>query len=228
MGSWLDAETRERCFTPAYCDLLQEHLEHCEGQSPARRWMAAAGFHIRVLWLVAQCLRLRSGAARRSPAKKGDKIMTLIWQDIRYAARGLRKSPGFSIIAVLTLALGIGANTAIFSVVDTVLLRPLQFRDPDRLVALWETDRADGNQPWRVAPANYRDWREQADVFEDVAAFGAYTATLTGQGEPAQLKGGVVSANYFSVLGVQPVLGRTFQPSDQATGEAVAVIGYGL
>lgn len=154
--------------------------------------------------------------------------MSRFLQDVRYGARGLLRSPGFAGVAVLTLALGIGANTAVFSVVDAVLLRPLPFHEPARLVAAWETDKTDGNQPRRVTPANYKDWRDQVDAFEGLAAFGSYETTLTGRGEPANLRGGIVTANYFSVLGVNPVAGRDFQPSDETKSDPVALLGYGV
>ena len=104
--------------------------------------------------------------------------MNTLLQDLRYGARMLLKNPGVTAIAVITLALGIGANTAIFSVVDTVALRPLPYKNPDRLVSLWENVPARGR--WRVTPANFFDWKKQNTVFENLAAFGSGTLTLTG------------------------------------------------
>src|SRR6185436_16892525 len=104
-----------------------------------------------------------------------------IWQDVRYGARVLLKNPGVTAVAVVTLALGIGANTAIFSVVDTVMLRPLPYKNPDRLVALWENVPTHGQ--WRTTPANFFDWKKQNTVFEDVVAFGNNSLALTGDGE---------------------------------------------
>ena len=112
-------------------------------------------------------------------------------QDLRYAFRMLLKHPLVTAIAVITLALGIGANTAIFSVVNAVLLNPLPYKQPDRLVALWEN--VPGHGRWRTSPANFFDWKKQNTVFDDVAAFGASTLTLTGIGEPEQLVGCRVS-----------------------------------
>src|SRR5262245_46699740 len=106
-------------------------------------------------------------------------------KDLRYGIRGLLKRPGFTIVATVTLALGIGANTAIFSVVNGVILRPLPYKEPDRLVSLWEKVPSYGQ--WRVSPANYFDWKKQNTVFEDVSAFSASTLTLTGSGDPEQL-----------------------------------------
>src|SRR5690349_14212023 len=148
-------------------------------------------------------------------------------KDIRYGVRMLTKNPGVSIIAILTLALGIGANTAIFSVVSAVLLQPLPYQNPDRLVSLWENVPEHGR--WRVAPATYFDWKKQNTVFEDVVAFGGSTATLTGDGDPEQLSGTAVTPGYFEVVGVQPLLGRAFVPEEYQTGkDQVVILGYGL
>ena len=144
--------------------------------------------------------------------------MQTLWQDIRYGLRVLWKSKGFTVVAVVTLALGIGANTAIFSVVDAVLLRPLSYREPDRLVALWENVPAKGGT-WRVAPANFLDWKKQNQVFEETAAFSASGFNLTGGGEPEQIRGVRVSSGYFGVLGVDPALGRAFSPEEYEPGK---------
>src|SRR5690349_5062844 len=148
-------------------------------------------------------------------------------KDLRYGLRMLAKNPGVSIIAVLTLALGIGANTAIFSVVSAVLLQPLPYQNPDRLVSLWENVPEHGR--WRAAPANFFDWKKQNTVFTDVAAYGASTLTLTGDGDPEQLSGTAVTAGYFEVVGVQPMLGRTFVADEYQLGkDRVVILGYGL
>jgi putative ABC transport system permease protein len=131
------------------------------------------------------------------------------------------------VIAVLTLALGIGANTAIFSVVSAVLLNPLPYKDPDRLVSIWENVPTHGR--WRAAPANFLDWKKQNTAFEDVVAFGGATATLTGDGDPEQLSGTAVTPGYFEVVGVQPALGRTFQPEEYQLGrDRVVILGHAL
>jgi len=148
-------------------------------------------------------------------------------KDLRYGLRMLTKNPGVSAIAVLTLALGIGANTAIFSVVSAVLLNPLPYRDPDRLVSIWENVPEHGR--WRAAPANFLDWKKQATSFEDVAAFGGATATLTGDGDPEQLSGTSVTPGYFEVVGMQPALGRVFQPEEYQLGkDQVVILGHNL
>lgn len=127
--------------------------------------------------------------------------METVVKDFHYGIRGLLKRPGFTAVAVITLALGIGANTAIFSVVNAVLLRPQPYKDPDRVVSLWENVPNYGQ--WRVTPANFLDWKKQNTVFEDVAAFGSSTLTLTGEGDPEQLLGTRASEGYFAVVGVE-------------------------
>jgi putative ABC transport system permease protein len=147
--------------------------------------------------------------------------------DLLQGLRFLARRPGFTAVASLTLALGIGANSAIFSVVNAVLLRPLPLSDPDRLMAVWETVPERG--PFRVAPANYFDWRRENRSFEGLAAFGAATVGLSDEvGEPEQLLGAHVSANYFSVLGVEPVLGRSFLPEEERRDSQIVLLGHGV
>src|SRR5215213_10106864 len=122
--------------------------------------------------------------------------MRTLWQDIRYGVRLLLKRPGFTLIAVLTLALGIGANTAIFSVVNAVVLRPLPYANPDSLVMIWET--MPGNDKRWVAPGNFIDWRKQAQAFEQIAGYSNANLNLTGDGEPERLTGAAVTANVFA------------------------------
>jgi len=145
--------------------------------------------------------------------------MDTLLRDIRYAARTLLKSPGFTAVAVVTLGLGIGANTAIFSVVDSVLLRPLPYRAPDRLVMLWENHPQDGAPRSPFAPANYSDLRTQTGSFERLGAIYPYsTVNLTGAGEPEQLRLLRVSGDLFPTLGVAAQLGRTLSPEDDRPG----------
>src|SRR5688500_1469658 len=134
-------------------------------------------------------------------------------QDLRYAIRMLRKTPGFTLVAVLTLALGIGANTAIFTVVNALLLRPLPYGDPGRLVMVWQDFRARGGpaDEW-ASPGNYVDWSRERSLFDGVAAIGGWRPILAGGAEPEPIPGEQVTHEYFDVLGVRPVLGRTFQP----------------
>ncbi len=144
-------------------------------------------------------------------------------QDLRYGLRMMRRSPGFAAVAVLTLALGIGANTAIFSVINAVLLRPLPYRDPARLVTVLH----DGWKP--VAPANFLDWREQSGAFESMAAAQLWSLTMTGRDRPEQLEVLQTSAEIFHVLGVDAALGRTFAAGEDQPGrEHVVVLSHGF
>ena len=148
-------------------------------------------------------------------------------QDLRSGLRQLRKSPGFTAIAVITLALGIGANTAIFSVVNGVLLRPLAFRDADRLVRVWHTPPQKsfpGIPRFTVSAANYIDWQSQNHVFEQMAIVSYHGFTLTGVDKPEQLDGSAVSAEFFSMLGVQPMQGRLFSQDEDQPGHANVVL----
>ena len=155
--------------------------------------------------------------------------MQTILQDIRYGLRGLWKRPGFTAVAVITLALGIGANAAIFSVVNAVLLRPLQFRDPERLAILWEDASFVGFPRNTPAPANYVDWKNQAQSFEDVAATHESSLNLTGDGEPERVETRRITHNFFSLLGVQPLIGRGFLPEeDRPNANNVVVLSYPL
>jgi putative ABC transport system permease protein len=151
-------------------------------------------------------------------------------QDLRYAARMLLKSPGFTLVAVLTLALGIGANTAIFTVVNALLLRPLPYAEPDRLVMVWQDFRARGGpaDEW-ASPGNYTDWSREKTLFENVAAIGGWRPTLTGGAEPEPIPGEQVSYEYFDVLRVRPALGRGFRADDDVpNAPRVAVLSDAL
>ena len=147
-----------------------------------------------------------------------------LWQDIRYALRMLRKSPGFTAVAVLTLALGIGANTAIFSVVYAVLLRPLPFADPGQLVRVFDSNPHDQVEFDGLSYVDFEECRKQNHAFTDMAANQAHELTLTGAGEPSVLATNVVTPEIFSVLGVKPLAGRTFLPEDGERGAAPVVI----
>ncbi len=156
-------------------------------------------------------------------------MLETIWQDLKYAARVIRKSPGFAFFAITVLALGIAANTAIFSIADAVLLRPLPYRDAGRLVMVWEDGSSYGFPQDTPAPGNFSDWSTRNHVFVDVAAYSWDDLNLTGDGHPEQLTGDEVSANLFSVLGVSPMLGRDFRPDDNAPGAArVTILSHGL
>ena len=150
-------------------------------------------------------------------------------REFRYALRSLGKNRGFTLIAVLTVALGIGANTAVFSVVNAVLFQPLPYDQPDRLVALWESKTNNPARKSRPTAANYTDWAAQNGVFDEMALFGAASLNWTGNGEPEQLLGSRVSESYFRVLGVTPLLGRAFRAEDDRPGaDPVVILGHGL
>ena len=148
-------------------------------------------------------------------------------QDIRFGFRILLKRPGFSLIVVLTLALGIGANTTIFSAIDAVLLNPLPYKNPERLMVMWETNKHLGPEMWdrnEVAIGNFLDWRERNQVFDQLGALFDTDMNLTGVGEPQRIKSYVVTTNFFQVLGVQPMLGRSFLPEEEKPGAPFTVI----
>src|SRR5215813_4931634 len=155
--------------------------------------------------------------------------MQTLLQDLRYCARILLKNPGFTSIAVLTLALGIGANSAIFSVLNAVLWQRLPYKDPERLVIVWETIPKTGLTENTPAPINYYAWREQSLVFENLAAWQIQLENLTGAGEPEQISGQGVSASFFPLLGVAPMLGRSFLPEEDRSGDhRVVMLSHGL
>lgn len=155
--------------------------------------------------------------------------MDKLIQDIRYGARMLYKHPGFTAVAVLALALGISANTAIFSVVNAILLRSLPFKEADRLVVPVSVNAGRDIKRGSITYADYLDWREESDVFENVAVFNGQSADLTGGGEPEQVQVGGVSEKYFDVMGVEPVIGRTLSADDyRPDAERVLVISYKL
>src|SRR5262249_34521075 len=156
--------------------------------------------------------------------------MNSILQDLRYALRQLRKNPAFAAVAVLTLALGIGANTAIFSVVDGVLLKALPYKEPDRLVRVWHLPPPKsfpGIPAFAVSAANFLDWQSQNHVFDPMTIFSYRSFTVTGTGKPQQVDACAVSATFFSLLGVEPILGRVLLPEEDQQGKAnVVVLAY--
>ncbi len=163
--------------------------------------------------------------------RRGLPLFEILWQDLRFGARMLRKNPGFTAVVVLTVALGVGANAAIFSLVDAVLLRPLPYPESDRLVMVWEkvslpNYHHDENNP---SPGNFSDWKNQNTVFENIVAYRNRSFNLTGEGEPMRVEGEQVSAGLFSVLKVNVALGRIFTVADdQPAGRHVVVINDGL
>src|SRR2546426_2762218 len=153
--------------------------------------------------------------------------MNSFWQDLRYGARLLLKHKGFTTVAVLSLALGIGANTALFSIVDAVLLRPLAFRDADRLVKVLESSSQRGMDRLMISFSDFVDWKSQSESFEDMGALSEINLRITSVEAPEEVSGNRVSANFFTLLGVKAAVGRTFLPEDeQPDGERAAVLSY--
>jgi len=214
-GDGLDNEFSEELET--HVGLLQERFEHQGMNSGEARWAA-----IRQLGGVAR-VKENLHEQRTLP------VLETVWQDMSYAIRQLRKSPAFSIAAILTLALGIGANTAIFSVVKAVLLSPLPYRDPDRLVMVWERNLHRGWPHNIVSAANFLDWREHNHVFTNMAIFTTRAFSISGSGDPIEVNAEQVSPNLFSVLGVKPLYGRNFLPEEGKPGAAhVSIISNAL
>jgi putative ABC transport system permease protein len=155
--------------------------------------------------------------------------VTWLWQDLRYGLRILMKDPGFTLVAVLTLALGIGANTAMFSVVNAVLLRPLPYPESDRLTWVWVDNRVEGIREYITSWPNFADWRAQNQVFEGMAGVREQRLNLTGVGEPEELQGANVSANFFELMRSGPARGRGFLGDEEYEGrDLVVVISHNL
>ena len=152
------------------------------------------------------------------------RLLDELGQDIRYAVRVIRRNPGFGAAAALTFALGVGASTAIFSVVHGVLLRTLPYREPDRLVVLWESQPARGNDRNVVSVPNFEAWRSRARSFERMAALVPFPGTITGDPSPEHVMGAEASAGYFEMLGVSPALGRTFASGEEQNGGADVIV----
>ncbi|MGA7287222.1 MAG: ABC transporter permease, partial [Terriglobales bacterium] len=153
--------------------------------------------------------------------------MSGLFQDLRYALRQMRKSPGFTLVAVITLALGIGATTAVFSVVDQVLLHPLPYPDSDRIVKMAETFKGIAGDD--ASPANYLDWAAQNSVFAEMAASRGWPANLSEGDRPERVKGTMVTPSFFALFGINPILGRGLEESDARAGnDHVVVLGYGM
>src|SRR5438128_11030068 len=159
--------------------------------------------------------------------------MSTLLQDLRYGARLLVKAPAFTVIAALSLALGIGANTTIFTLINAVLLNPLPVEDPSQLASVWTTDERNQNSALvflQLSPMNYKDLRDKNEVFSGLAAHSGLPLNITGgTGDPQQVFGEIVTGNYFGVLGAKPAIGRGFLPDEDQTPGAklVCVLGYG-
>ena len=151
--------------------------------------------------------------------------MTSMLSDVKYGLRLLWRAPGFSLVAIAALAIGIGANTAIFSVVNTLLLKKLPYADADRLAMIWEHNLPRDRKTNVVSPGNFIHWREMNQVFQDIGAVGmTFNVTLTGDGEPEELPMQFVSAQFFPIVGVQPAFGRWFTPEEDRPRSRTTVI----
>jgi len=153
----------------------------------------------------------------------------MLFQDLKYTFRALGRAPVFAAATILTLALGIGANVAIFSVVNAVMLQPLPFRDPARLVRIWETNPKRKIPFFSASTLNYLSWKEQSRSFDSISAFGSANLNLTGLGDPERLSAGSLTASLIPMLGIKMLAGRGFLPEEEGPGGArVAIIGEGL
>jgi putative ABC transport system permease protein len=155
--------------------------------------------------------------------------METLLHDGRYGIRMMRKSPMVTLVAVISLALGISANTVIFSVVNTILLKSLPFHEPERIALIWGNIPTEGKDRSQVSATDVDDWRKQNSVFEDVSTYGGWSATLLGEGEAERIQGLQVGDSYFSIMKATPLIGRVFLPEEQEDGkDQVIVLGYGL
>jgi putative ABC transport system permease protein len=155
--------------------------------------------------------------------------LDIVFEDFRIALRMLRKNPGFATLAVLMLAIGIGANTAIFGLANAAFFRPLPYPNADRLAYLWQNNQRTGETEGLVSYPNLADWRSQTHAFADMAFFMSGKSILSGAGDPERIPSALVSVNFFSVLGLNPIIGRSFSLDEQIPGHAdVAMISYHL
>jgi putative ABC transport system permease protein len=222
----------------AIVEELAQHLDDCYAESLARGATPAEAYRTALAELsgseILECeLRRVERQVAPEPVVQGTNRRTNmiadLWQDLRFGARMLRTQPGFTLIAVLTLSLGIGASTAIFSVVNAVLLRPLDFKDADRLVMIWETIPKSPQATTYVPSGNFLYWKEHAASFEQIVALSPANYSLTKLGEPERVKGARITTDFLPALGVSPVLGRNFVSEEGLPGrDQVAIITYGL
>src|SRR3954471_3709556 len=210
-------------------DQYDQALSHGASEEEARQAVLTEFDQTDVL---ARSLRNVERRVQQNPVPMGTQrkrnMFADLSQDVRYGLRMLVKNPAFTVIAVFALALGIGANSAIFSVVNALLLRPLPYTNPNQLVVIWESAAHLGFPKNTPSPANFLDWQKQSTVFESMAAFAERSFNLTGVGEPERLDGRRVSANLFDLLGVKPLLGRNFVPDEDKPGTKVALLNESL
>ena len=212
-------------------DLREEYLRRAEADRTAaglwycREAISIAGFRARDRFVSRNS---KSHTGHLMP-RKGDSRMRQLLSDLRFAIRTLRRTTGYTIVAAITLALGIGANTAIFSVVDSVLLNPLPYPDSDEIVGVWHHAPGLGYDQFGISPGVYFQYLDQNDVFESLALYTAAPRNLTGDGDPEQLLGAQVSRSLFDVLQVPPAFGRTFvQEEDLPEATQTVILGHGL
>jgi putative ABC transport system permease protein len=196
------------------------------GMGPQAARLAALQSFGDVPTIAAECRTISTRGARTRARRA---LMTGLLHDLRFALRSLRKSPGFTLVSVLTLALGIGANTAVFSMIRGVLLRPLPYEHGERLVYLRQPAPLGGVVNAQFSPLELADYRQRSRAMESLVEYHSMPFILLGQGEPRRVQTGVVSANFFDVLGVRPLRGRAFRPGeDQPSAEPVLVLSYGF
>ena len=229
LSDWLRGAVRRlRGFRPEN-ELDEELRFHVEQRAEAlRREAAARGTELTEAEARRRAL-VELGGLRQIKeevrAMRTGVWLETLWQDVRYAVRQLRKNPGFTAVAVLTLALGIGANTAVFSVVYSVMVRSLPYPEPDRLVMIWNSY---GGKPADNSPPDYFDRVQQSRTLDRLAAFRPASFNLTSEGEPERLEGAVVTASFFPTLGVSPLHGRVFDEEEDQPGRSdVALLSYG-
>jgi putative ABC transport system permease protein len=234
----------EPAAPPRFAERLLERLLPNNARSEAilgdlaEEMAAMARRHSRAFvlaWYVVESLRLsfrfrmqRPSGDRRRMTRKGDGSMETFLRDVKLAFRALSGAPAYTAIVAATLALGIGANTAIFSVVDALILRPFPIPEVDRLVMLWESVPKLDEDRGPVSPANFLDWQEQTTTLADVVALEWWDVNLSGKGEPERLQGTFVSPRYLEVLGVEPYLGRTLAADRDSYGAKTVVLSYQL
>lgn len=225
------APTREAEIVEEVTQHLEDRYQEllCGGATATEAHEATlAEFHDSPL--LARQLRRVERPSQAEPVTFGNHwsrhMLADFWQDLRFGARVLAAKPGFTFITMLTLALGIGANTTIFSVINSLLLRPLPFYETERLVMVWESQVSDPRSRDIASAPNFQDWQRQNDVFTNMAFFdsGGNGYNLSGDGEPERVAGDRVSAGFFEVLGVKPQLGRTFLPEDETPGRHQVVV----
>ena len=221
LAEWLLRLTLDSSAHEAIAGDLEEDLQRSSGgalRARLRYWrLAVHSIVVCVLW-----------RPRAPSPRQGDSIVSTVLNDLSYALRLLRRQPGFAIVLVLTLSLGIGGSTAMFALVEAVVLRPLPYADEDRIVMVWETEPAEGTDKKVGTPANFQDWRAGTHTIDHLSGLARLDATLTGQGDPRRLDGRRVSASVFTALGARPLLGRGFTEDDERVNADVVIVAHHL